>query len=103
MSCIISLCDLTGHMVQPWVAAGYDAVLVDPQHPDGITREESITKVGHVINHPPTYDEIHRRVADDQVVFVAGFPPCTDVAVSGARWFDKKREREIRISRQKLR
>ena len=29
---VISLCDLTGIMVQPWVDAGYRAVLVDPQH-----------------------------------------------------------------------
>ncbi|MBU2136560.1 MAG: dcm methylase, partial [Alphaproteobacteria bacterium] len=27
-----------------------------------------------------------------RVVFVAGFPPCTDVAVSGARWFAAKAE-----------
>lgn len=32
MRTVISLCDLTGHMVQPWVDAGYHAVLVDPQH-----------------------------------------------------------------------
>ena len=29
---VVSLCDLTGHMVQPWVDAGYHAVLIDPQH-----------------------------------------------------------------------
>lgn len=29
---IVSLCDLTGAMVAPWVESGYDAVLVDPQH-----------------------------------------------------------------------
>lgn len=34
---IISLCDLTGIMVKPWVESGYRAVLVDPQH-----KEQSI-------------------------------------------------------------
>lgn len=29
---IICLCDLTGIMAGPWVAAGYDAILIDPQH-----------------------------------------------------------------------
>jgi hypothetical protein len=29
---VISLCDLTGQFVQPWVDAGCDAILVDPQH-----------------------------------------------------------------------
>ena len=31
---IICLCDITGVMSEPWVEAGYRAVLVDPQHPD---------------------------------------------------------------------
>ncbi len=29
---IICLCDITGVMAEPWVEAGYRAVLVDPQH-----------------------------------------------------------------------
>ena len=37
---VVSLCDLTGKFVEPWVEAGYDAVLVDPQHPTGVTTEE---------------------------------------------------------------
>ena len=32
MSTVISLADYTGNFVAPWVAAGYDAILVDPQH-----------------------------------------------------------------------
>jgi hypothetical protein len=32
MKTVISLCDLTGNMTQPWVESGYNAVLVDPQH-----------------------------------------------------------------------
>ncbi|EMA4569156.1 dcm methylase, partial [Klebsiella pneumoniae] len=31
---IIGLCDITGVMAEPWVEAGYRAVLVDPQHPE---------------------------------------------------------------------
>lgn len=38
MATVISLCDLTGNAVAPWVEAGYKALLVDPQH--GITRTE---------------------------------------------------------------
>ncbi|HDU4537508.1 TPA: dcm methylase, partial [Klebsiella aerogenes] len=29
---IICLCDITGVMAEPWIKAGYRAVLVDPQH-----------------------------------------------------------------------
>lgn len=40
---VLSLCDLTGNMVRPWVEAGHDATIVDLQHParrkhDGIHR-----------------------------------------------------------------
>lgn len=85
---VISLCDLTGNMVKPWVDAGYQAILVDPQH--GITSgddlvmryagtiEDAMDYLGHVLR---TY----------KVSMVFGFPPCTDMAVSGARWFESKR------------
>jgi hypothetical protein len=85
---VISLCDLTGNFVRPWVIAGYDAILVDPQHgqstSDGavtklaLTVEEALPHLGHVIR-------------DRTIAFVAAFPPCTDMAVSGARWFESKR------------
>ena len=91
MKTVISLCDLTGNMTQPWVDAGYRAILVDPQHgvttmDDEVTRfagtiEEAMDYLGHVIR---THD----------VAMVFGFPPCTDMAVSGARWFESKREKD---------
>jgi len=89
---IISLCDLTGHMVKPWVDAGYDAVLVDPQHPAGVTAEGRVTKIGCVITEAAT--RIGEIMRSRKIVFVAGFPPCTDVAVSGSRWFEEKRKRD---------
>ena len=96
---VISLCDLTGVAVDPWVEAGYSAILVDPQHGDGtrdreVSYDGHIKKVGHVINHPVTYGVIREAIKECDVGFVFGFPPCTDVAVSGARWFAKKRERD---------
>jgi hypothetical protein len=86
---IVSLCDLTGAMVEPWIDAGYRAVLVDPQHPPGVSVDGPVTRIGHVIDHAQTWREL-RRLRD--VVFTAGFPPCTDLAVSGARWFASKAE-----------
>ena len=84
---IISLCDLTGAMVAPWVEAGYDAVLVDPQH-------GKYSNDGRIERLPCTVLEAACRLGEiirgRRVVFVAGFPPCTDVAVSGARWFAAK-------------
>lgn len=86
---VISLCDLTGHFVEPWVAAGYRAVLVDPQHEmnTDCTRVEKIA--GTILDATPRLAEIIRT---EEVVFVAGWPPCTDVAVSGSRWFASKGE-----------
>lgn len=92
MKSIISLCDITGNMVQPWVDAGYAAFLVDPQHgtttvehlPNGAT----ITRfAGTVEDAMPAIRELIRR---GEVAMVFGWPPCTDMAVSGAAWFKKK-------------
>lgn len=86
---IISLCDLTGNMVSPWVEEGYDAFLVDPQH--GTTRTEGqVTKFAGTIED--AMGAIGELVRSNQVVAVFGFPPCTDMAVSGARWFEQKRQ-----------
>lgn len=89
---VISLCDLTGIMVQPWVEAGYRAVLVDPQH-------ETQSIQGGVERLPFTILEAMPRIAqiikNESVVFVFGFPPCTDVAVSGAAHFESKRQKDF--------
>lgn len=84
---VVSLCDLTGNFVQPWVDAGYHAILVDPQH--GITRQE-----GPILKVAATVLEAMPLLADHlgEIAFVAGWPPCTDMAVSGARWFKAKEE-----------
>lgn len=78
---VISLCDLTGIFTKPWVSAGYAALHIDPQ------RENN----GTIIEMIPAIREFMR---DYDVVFVAGFPPCTDVAVSGAAHFASKAEKD---------
>lgn len=93
---IVSLCDLTGAMVAPWTASGYDAVLVDPQH-ERYTIER-MTSGATVERIPQTILVAAQRLGEilrgRSVVFVAGFPPCTDVSVSGARWFAAKAEQD---------
>ncbi|WP_432372334.1 hypothetical protein ACRPHP_16610 [Pantoea allii] len=88
---IICLCDITGIMAKPWIENGYEAILVDPQHPEGVHVDGAITRVGHIIDHPETWSVLRKAIASGRVVFVMGFPPCTDLAVSGARWFETKR------------
>ena len=96
----IFLCDITGTMGTPWLKAGYDVILVDPQHPEGVTVEyqdaewgfPSLTKIGHILNHPETWRVLREAIQSDGVAFVAGFPPCTDVAVCGTKNFARKFE-----------
>ena len=93
---ILCLCDLTGNMAQPWIDAGYRAILVDPQHDCSVTVRHNVKRVGHVIDHPVTWEVI--RASKERIAFTAAFPPCTDLAVSGARWF-ASRPRLTRRSR----
>ena len=73
------LFNLTDTMAQPWADAGYTCYCIDMQHPKGETRAGNIVRVGADIKRytPPMRD----------YAFGFAFPPCTDVAVSGARWF----------------
>jgi hypothetical protein len=84
---VLSLCDYTTTMVQPWLEAGYECWCVDVQHPPGCQYLPQfgggqLVKVGADINSwlPPR--------ADYAIVFA--FPPCTNLAISGARWFKEK-------------
>ena len=86
---VVSLCDLTGHMVQPWVDAGYHAVLIDPQHGTS-SIEGRVTRLALTVDGAmPFLSDLFR---DFGIAAVFAFPPCTDMAVSGARWFASKRE-----------
>jgi hypothetical protein len=80
---VLSLCDRTAIMVTPWAAAGFECICVDLQH-DELARHPvlPITYVGADVRKwlPPKLEY--------KIVFA--FPPCTDLAVSGARWFRRK-------------
>lgn len=91
---VLSLYDLTGNMVRPWVEAGYTAVLVDMQHKPGTRQDGSVIKVGADIRNgwiPP-------RDMLDRIAFVSAFPPCDHLAVSGSRWFKGKGLRKLALS-----
>ncbi len=89
MKTVVSLCDLTGNMVRPWVDAGYHAVLVDPQHE--MTRWDAYDSVYRIAG---TVEEamphVARLIERRQIAAVFAFPPCTQLAGSGARWWKAK-------------
>lgn len=89
----IFLCDLTGIMSEPWLKAGYNCILVDPQH--GMRSETTHESGGVCTRLPMTVLEavptLREMLLSSTACFVAGFPVCTDVAVSGtAHWAAKR-------------
>jgi hypothetical protein len=79
---VLSLCDRTGNMVRPWIDAGYEAITVDLQaSPTANTRRHHFVADVTRWRYP-------LRFGRPAIVFA--FPPCTHLAVSGARWFSSK-------------
>ena len=83
---ILSLFDLSGIAVAPWIAAGYTAEIVDLQHPPGGHVDGSLMRWG---------GDIRKWDPSFTYSFVFAFPPCTDLANSGARWFKGKGLRKL--------
>jgi len=80
---VLSLCDRTGYITVPWARAGFECWLVDLAHPPGVKRvADNVYLVGADVRTflPPRKD----------YAITFAFPPCTDLAVSGARWFQEK-------------
>jgi len=83
---VLSLFDLTGYMVKPWTENGHETTIVDIQH----TGEQvaNATKALSIdLSNPEAVQTLLLEVRPD---LIFGFPPCTDLAVSGARWFATK-------------
>jgi hypothetical protein len=81
---VLSLCDRTGNMVKPWLEAGYRAITIDLQestltHPNHTHIQGDVRQIS---------TSILKIAAPIAAVFA--FPPCTHLAVSGARWFRSK-------------
>ena len=84
---VISYFDYTGAMVRPWADAGYDCFIFDTQHPRGLTQNGK----GHNI-HTVGGDLFDCEMIINNPKILFSFPPCTDLAVSGASHFKKKAE-----------
>lgn len=84
---VLSLCDKTGNMVLPWIEAGYEAITVDLQEADTDIRGR------HHFVADVTRWRYPLRFGPPAIVFA--FPPCTHLAVSGARWFKDKGLRSL--------
>jgi hypothetical protein len=77
------LCNRTDTIATPWRDAGYDCWMVDTQHARGDNRgTDGIMRIGADVSRwlPPR----------GEYAIVVAFPPCTHLAISGARWFGDK-------------
>lgn len=100
MKKVIFLFDYTGLMAKPWADAGYQCYCFDGQHAPGANKSthQNIFNIGMWFNNNATGDFIDDDlnkiigITGDDVCFVFGFPECTNLAVSGAAHFAKKRD-----------
>jgi hypothetical protein len=104
---VISFFDYTGVMVEPWAKAGYQCFILDIQHedrcikalyadpdrPDRLGGSITALKWDASVGLPGTLLALSNHDIDlSDIHMVFGFPPCTDLAASGARHWEKKRE-----------
>ena len=81
---VISLCDHSGVMARPWAEAGHQCLCIDLDHPHKEKTHNNITyRRGDVRTLTPA------DLPAPDIIF--SFPPCTNLAVSGARWFKAKK------------
>lgn len=91
----VGLCELTGNMAQPWLDMGHTAILIDPQHPKGVKMRDHMTMtIGAKIDSRVAWGVLRTLAEGADAVFMAAFPPCTDLAVSGAGHFEHKAQRD---------
>lgn len=91
---VVSLFDYSTYALKPWYQAGHECIAIDTLHGASV--------VQNLKPHPKWYTracnfdlskpESFHYVVDLKPDLILAFPPCTDLAVSGAKHFEKKRE-----------
>jgi len=80
---VVALYDRTGVGLLPWAEAGYDCEAVD------------MSEDKRRVDHPRirfVRADVRQYVMPKHVRFCIGWPPCTHLAASGARWWKTKGE-----------
>lgn len=85
---VVSLYDESGNMVRPWADAGHECYCFDIINQD--EERDGIQFFGVDLRDQATTRDI--KLLKPDIVF--GFPPCTDLAVSGACRFAEKLKRD---------
>jgi hypothetical protein len=87
-------------MVEPWLEAGYECWIVDTHHPAGQGRERGVYKAsgGKTGDLWRVGMDVRLWSRTQGYAAVFAFPPCTNLSVSGARWFADKGLEALRES-----
>lgn len=81
---VLALCSRSGNILRPWAREGHECIAVD------LEADERTEQVGDGSIEYVKADVREYEPPAGEYVFACGFPPCTDLAVSGARWFREK-------------
>lgn len=85
---VVSLFDESGNMCRPWYEAGHECYCFDIKNKQtyDFMGSGSLAKVYGDL----TDKDLIREIVDMKPDIIFGFPPCTDLASSGARWWKQK-------------
>lgn len=87
----VFLFNRTDNMALPWAEAGYVCHCIDLQNDGSVTQVGS----GFIVREKADVREFIQYQSPGDYAFGVAFTPCTDVAVSGARWFKGKGLRKL--------
>lgn len=79
---IVSVCDESGVILEPWARVGFRCVALDLQPSRTGTHKGIEFQQGDVRRY--------RLPCREKIALFFAWPPCTDLAVSGSRWFTSK-------------
>jgi hypothetical protein len=82
---MIGLFSKSNIIAKPWAEVGVECHLFDLQ--EGENEENIIHHTGDIKDK---FSVLRDLIRNTEVLFVAAFPPCTDLAISGAKHFDSK-------------
>ena len=89
---VVSLFDFSTYALKPWYEAGHECIAVDTLHgePAAVKFEPSTLWCSTRFSWDLSETVSCHYVADLRPDLILAFPPCTDLAVSGAKHFAKK-------------
>ena len=96
MRAYIGIFETSGRMAQPWANAGYPCIVLDSQNNN--TERDGVFYARCELSHEGQALMLIKNFTKITPIFVAAFPPCDHMAVSGSRWMQGKGLRALQSS-----